>query len=163
MSLTNVPIFHFNDKEGLKEFINRQRSEDKKIVFTNGCFDLLHTGHIRVLNESKNLGDILIVGLNSDSSIKKLKGDDRPIIGEEDRSIIISNLKAVDCIVIYEDESVYDLVGFIKPDFLVKGGDYSIESVVGHEIVLGYGGKVLLVPVENGRSTTSLIQKIIDK
>ena len=133
------------------------------VVFTNGCFDLLHIGHIKVLNAAKKEGDILIVGMNSDESIHKLKGPDRPIINENDRATILINLKAVDCVIIYDSSSVYDLINFLNPDVLVKGGDYTLENIVGHDIVMAYGGKVVIVPIEENRSTTTIIKKITEE
>lgn len=132
------------------------------VVFTNGCFDLLHTGHLKVLNAAKKEGDILIVGMNSDESVRRLKGPDRPIVNEEDRSNLLINLKAVDYVIIYDDPSVFKLIQFLSPDVLVKGGDYTLQKVVGHNIVMAYGGRVVIVPIADSNSTTNVIKKIKD-
>jgi len=143
--------------------INQLKQDNYVIVFTNGVFDLLHVGHLKVLNAASKEGDIVIVGLNSDKSVKKLKGPDRPIINQEDRSNILLNLKCVDYVILFDDSSVYDLVNFIKPDVLVKGGDYCLHQVVAYEILQSYGGKVVLVPTEESRSTTRVIEDVILK
>lgn len=132
------------------------------VVFTNGCFDLLHTGHLKVLNAAKKEGDMLVVGMNSDESVRILKGPNRPIVNEEDRSNVLINLKAVDYVIIYDDPSVFKLIQFLSPDVLVKGGDYTLEKVVGHNIVMAYGGRVVIVPIDDSNSTTNVIKKIKD-
>ena len=141
-----------------KEFLLKNRH--KKIVFTNGCFDILHSGHIMYLNEAKALGDFLIVGLNSDSSIKQLKGSDRPINNEEDRKYLLENLRAVDCVEIFSQDTPYELIKAIGPDILVKGGDWQISEIVGSDIVLKKGGEVKSLSFKEGKSTTKLIEKI---
>jgi len=141
-----------------KEFLLKNRH--KKIVFTNGCFDILHSGHIMYLNEAKAQGDYLIVGLNSDSSIKKLKGSDRPINNEEDRKYLLENLKAVDCVEIFSEDTPYELIKIIMPNILVKGGDWQISEIVGSDIVLKKGGEVKSLSFKEGKSTTNIIEKI---
>ena len=141
-----------------KEFLLKNRH--KKIVFSNGCFDILHSGHIMYLNEAKAQGDYLIVGLNSDSSIKKLKGSDRPINNEEDRKYLLENLKAVDCVEIFSEDTPYELIKIIMPNILVKGGDWQISEIVGSDIVLKKGGEVKSLSFEEGKSTTNIIEKI---
>jgi len=141
-----------------KEFLLKNRH--KKIVFTNGCFDILHSGHIMYLNEAKAQGDYLIVGLNSDSSIKKLKGSDRPINNEEDRKYLLENLKAVDCVEIFSQDTPYELIKTIMPNILVKGGDWQISEIVGSDIVLKKGGEVKSLSFKEGKSTTNIIEKI---
>jgi len=141
-----------------KEFLLKNRH--KKIVFTNGCFDILHSGHIMYLNEAKAQGDYLIVGLNSDSSIKKLKGSDRPINNEEDRKYLLENLKAVDCVEIFAEDTPYELIKIIMPNILVKGGDWQISEIVGSDIVLKKGGEVKSLSFKEGKSTTNIIEKI---
>ena len=136
------------------------RHAGKKIVFTNGCFDVLHRGHVEYLQKSRDCGDILIVGMNSDSSVTKLKGPQRPLVGEEDRAFILSQLVSVDAVVVFSEETPYELIKQIKPDVLIKGGDYQIHEVVGRDIVEGNGGKVVLIPLVTGRSTTNIIEKI---
>lgn len=134
--------------------------KNKKVVFTNGCFDILHRGHISYLNEAKSLGDILVIGLNSDASVKRLKGENRPINNEADRSFMLANLKSVDCVFVFEEDTPYELIKKIKPDILVKGGDWKPDQIVGHDIVAALGGKTLSLNFEDGYSTTNLIQKV---
>lgn len=134
---------------------------DKKVVFTNGCFDILHVGHIRYLKKAAELGDILVVGLNSDNSIKRLKGNDRPVNREKDRIEMLSELDFIDYIIVFNDDTPYEVIKTIEPDILVKGGDYTLESVVGKDIVESYGGEVKIIPVVEGFSTTNIIGKIL--
>ena len=124
------------------EIINRIKAERKKIVFTNGCFDLLHVGHIRYLTQAKKLGDFLIIGLNSDSSVKELKGEDRPINSFEDRATLLSAIESVDLVIMFEEQTPENLIKDIVPDILVKGGDYNIEDIVGYQTVIQNGGQV---------------------
>jgi rfaE bifunctional protein nucleotidyltransferase chain/domain len=147
----------------LKEFQKiRQDIKEKnlKLVFTNGCFDILHRGHIAYLNEAKSLGDLLIVGLNSDSSVIKLKGTNRPYNIENDRAFVLDNLKAVDYIILFSEDTPYNLIKNVKPDYLVKGGDWKEEEIVGSDIVKEYGGKVISLKYIDDYSTTSFINKI---
>jgi rfaE bifunctional protein nucleotidyltransferase chain/domain len=146
--------------DDLKSFISKLKSENKKIVFTNGVFDILHRGHVEYLNEAKKLGEVLIVGLNSDSSVKKIKGKNRPIMNEGDRAYTLSNLKPVDYVVIFEEESPYNLIKKILPDFLVKGGDWKTDEIIGSDIVRESGGKVLSIKYLENYSTSSIIKKI---
>lgn len=148
----------------LKELIsirNSLRSEGKKVVFTNGCFDLLHRGHVEFLNEAKHCGDVLIVGLNSDSSVERIKGKNRPIVSQEDRAYILSNLLAVDYVALFEDDTPRAMIEALLPDVLVKGADWSLEEVVGREIVERAGGEVRTIPLVPNRSTTGIIEKIM--
>ncbi|MBY0516230.1 MAG: D-glycero-beta-D-manno-heptose 1-phosphate adenylyltransferase [Bacteriovoracaceae bacterium] len=135
------------------------RSKGKKIVFTNGCFDILHRGHVAYLNEAKKLGDILIIGLNSDASVKRLKGSERPINSELDRKFVLENLKAVDGVEIFTQDTPLELIKLIRPSILVKGGDWKIEQIVGSAEVIGWGGEVLSLNFVDGYSTTSVINK----
>jgi len=135
----------------------------KKIVFTNGCFDILHAGHVHYLNECKNFGDILIVGINSDSSIRRLKGEKRPILPLELRAYTLSNLCSVDYVVPFEEDTPYNLIKEIKPDILVKGGDWEPELIVGREIVESYGGKVITIPFKFDISTSKIIGQILER
>jgi D-glycero-beta-D-manno-heptose 1-phosphate adenylyltransferase len=130
-----------------------------RIVFTNGCFDILHRGHVEYLKKAKLLGDILIVGLNSDSSVRRIKGDKRPINNESDRAIVLKELKSVDEVIIFQEETPLDLIKKIKPDVLVKGGDWKLEDIVGYEFVINNGGKVFSIPYIKGYSTTDIINK----
>lgn len=147
-------------RKKLKEIVKELKKEGKKIVFTNGCFDLIHKGHVYLLKEAKKLGDVLIVGLNSDSSIKKIKGKGRPILKEEERSFIIDNIKGVDYVVIFNEKTPFKLIKEIKPDILVKGGDYKEDEIVGGEFVKKRKGKVVIIPYLSGFSTTEIIRRI---
>ena len=137
--------------------------DGKKIVFTNGCFDILHAGHVRYLTEAKKFGDILIVGLNSDASVKKLKGDSRPINSEQDRAEVLLGLKAVDEVVIFSEQTAENLISKIQPDIYVKGGDYNLENLPEAKIVQSYGGEVKFINLVEGRSTSNIIKKISEQ
>ena len=140
--------------------IKSLREQGKKIVFTNGCFDIIHTGHVQYLQEARELGDILIIGLNSDTSVKKLKGADRPINDQNSRAIVLSALNAVDYVIVFEQNTPYDLINKIKPDILVKGGDWPEDKIVGYDIVKASGGIVKSLSFHAGNSTTAIIEKI---
>lgn len=142
------------------EIINRIKAERKKIVFTNGCFDLLHVGHIRYLAQAKKLGDFLIIGLNSDNSVKELKGEDRPINSFEDRATLLSAIESVDLVIMFEEQTPENLIKDIVPDILVKGGDYNIEDIVGYQTVIQNGGQVKTLSFYEGYSSTNYINKI---
>jgi len=144
----------------LQKFLSLNKS--KKIVFTNGCFDILHFGHVYYLNEAKKLGDLLIVGLNSDSSVRTLKGANRPINIESHRKYILENLKCVDFVEIFSEETPLKLIEFIKPSVLVKGGDYKPDTTVGYDFVTKNDGRVEILSFIDGLSTTNLIKKISD-
>ena len=146
--------------EKVEDVVRHIRNENKTIVFTNGCFDVIHSGHVRYLIEAKQLGDDLILGVNSDSSIKRLKGESRPINNEEDRLIVLAAFEMIDFLVIFNEDTPYNLIQTIKPDFLVKGGDWKEEQIVGSDIVKSYGGKVLSLPYHQGRSSTVIIEKM---
>lgn len=150
-------IVSINEIGSISETI---RKNSKKIVFTNGCFDILHYGHISYLKQAKSLGDILIVGLNSDSSVRRIKGDQRPIIPEKERAEILDTVKPVDYVVIFGEDTPENLIHIVKPDFLVKGGDYKAKEIVGARFVQSYGGKVIILPYIPGNSTTNIIQRI---
>jgi rfaE bifunctional protein nucleotidyltransferase chain/domain len=142
------------------EIINRIKADRKKIVFTNGCFDLLHVGHIRYLAQAKRLGDFLIIGLNSDSSVKELKGQDRPINSFDDRATLLSAIESVDLVIMFEEQTPENLIKDIVPDILVKGGDYNIEDIVGYQTVMQNGGQVKTLSFYDGYSSTNYINKI---
>ena len=142
------------------ESINIMKAERKKIVFTNGCFDLLHVGHVRYLAQAKKLGDFLIIGLNSDSSVKELKGEDRPINSFEDRATLLSAIESVDSVIMFEEQTPENLIKDIVPDILVKGGDYNIEDIVGYQTVIQNGGQVKTLSFYDGYSSTNYINKI---
>lgn len=140
-----------------------KENQGKKIVFTNGCFDILHIGHVEYLNEAKAQGDVLIIGLNSDASIKVLKGSDRPINNEADRKEMLLNLKAVDCVQIFNNQTPEEIIELIKPHVLVKGGDWKKEEILGSQFVLAHGGEVKSLLFKKGYSTSRIIQSIQGK
>lgn len=147
----------------LKELTNiilDLKSRGKKIVFTNGCFDLLHYGHLKYLEKAKAKGDILVVAINSDSSVKKIKGNNRPITGEKDRARMIAGLGCVDYVVVFKEKTPLEVIKILKPDILVKGSDWKKNNIVGREVVLKKGGRVLILSFLKGYSTTKLIKKI---
>jgi rfaE bifunctional protein nucleotidyltransferase chain/domain len=147
------------NSENLEPALQSYKNKNLKIVFTNGCFDLLHIGHVRYLEEAASLGDVLIVGINTDASVQKLKGPTRPIQNENDRAEILASLKSVQHTILFGEETPLELIQKIKPDVLVKGGDWAIPQIVGSDFVLKNGGKVLSLQFVDGKSTTSLIQK----
>jgi rfaE bifunctional protein nucleotidyltransferase chain/domain len=153
----NNKIFSLDD---LKNQVNAWKQAGEEVVFTNGCFDIIHRGHIEVLAQTADLGDRLIIGLNSDSSIQKLKGEDRPIIDEQARAILLAALSFVDAVILFPEDTPINLISTLLPDLLAKGGDYEIETIVGHEIVQNNGGEVILVPFVDGFSSTIIIDKI---
>jgi len=148
------------DREQIKNQCNIWRFNEKKIVFTNGCFDILHLGHIDYLTQAANLGGILLIGLNSDASVKAIKGPDRPFNNEEARAIILASLSFVDGLIVFDEETPYELIKLVNPDILVKGADYSVEQIAGHDIVQAHGGEVITIPLTEGYSTTDLIARI---
>ncbi|MDI3547541.1 MAG: D-beta-D-heptose 7-phosphate kinase / D-beta-D-heptose 1-phosphate adenosyltransferase [Halanaerobiales bacterium] len=158
-----IDVMNNGKRKSLKEIkeITEKLRNKKKIIFTNGCFDILHSGHIAYLKKAKELGDILIVGLNSDNSVKKIKGEKRPIISLNNRIKILEELSVIDYIVVFDEETPYNLINEIKPDIIVKGGDYTAKEVVGRDIVEKYGGEVKILPYFSGESTTNIINKIL--
>ena len=140
--------------------INRWKKSGYKVVFTNGCFDILHLGHLDYLEKSRNLGDRLVIGLNTDSSVRRLKGPNRPIIAELSRARMLAALAFVDLVIAFNEETPLELIKKVKPDILIKGKDYSIENIVGAEFVLGNGGEVKTIEILEGYSTTEIINKI---
>ncbi|MDI3546939.1 MAG: D-glycero-beta-D-manno-heptose 1-phosphate adenylyltransferase [Halanaerobiales bacterium] len=144
----------------LKEIVARLRQQKKRIVFTNGCFDLIHVGHVRSLAKAKALGDVLIVGVNSDSSVRQLKGEKRPIMSQDERVELLSYLEMIDYLVIFNETTSSCLLRELKPDVYVKGGDYTLSTLPEWSVVKDYGGEVELVPVVNGCSTSEIIKKI---
>ena len=144
----------------LQKLIDNWKQNNNKIVFTNGCFDIVHRGHIDVLSKIADLGDKLIIGLNSDSSIKRIKGADRPIIDQFSRSLLLASIEFIDAVVIFENDTPIELINSIKPDILAKGGDYEVEKIVGYNTVIKNGGKVITVPLVKGLSTTNIINYI---
>jgi rfaE bifunctional protein nucleotidyltransferase chain/domain len=136
------------------------RRQGKRIVFTNGCFDLLHPGHVRYLRAAKRLGDVLVVGLNSDRSVRRLKGAQRPLVPERARCEVVAALEMVDLVTLFPQDTPYDLIARVQPDVLVKGGDWPAERIVGADIVRARGGRVRSLPFAKGYSTTALVERI---
>lgn len=146
--------------EELAKRLKSIRSAGQKIVFTNGCFDLLHSGHVRYLAQARSLGDVLVVGLNSDRSVRSLKGPGRPIRTQDQRCELLAALESVDFVVVFDEETPYKLIESVGPDVLVKGGDWPLAEIVGADLVQGRGGQVLSLSFIEGESTTSLIEQI---
>lgn len=142
---------------------NELKKQNKKVVFTNGVFDILHAGHVDYLIKAKKLGDVLIVAVNSDSSVKKIKGDLRPVVPQNERAFIISQLKAVDYVTIFDEETPYEVIKKLIPDVLVKGADWSKDKIVGADIVESNGGKVETIKFVNNTSTTNIIKTVLEK
>ena len=148
------------DAAGLERFIRDVRGEGKRIVFTNGVFDILHPGHVRYLQAARGHGDLLIVGLNSDASVRRNKGPERPINPEHERAEVLTALACVDAVSIFDDETPADIIRRVQPDILVKGADWPADQIVGRDTVEARGGRVILEPVEQGYSTTTIVKKI---
>lgn len=146
----------------LKKIISSLQSQGKKIVFTNGCFDILHIGHARYLQEASALGDILVVAVNTDSSVKQFKGDKRPVVPEDERAEMVASLECVDYVVLFDDRLPSRILDELKPDIDVKGGDYTIDKMPEAKVVLGYGGKVKILKEIKGKATTNVIKKIVE-
>ncbi len=146
--------------DSLKHQLKRWRLQNKKIVFTNGVFDILHQGHIASLCQAAELGNILIVGVNADASVKRLKGNSRPINNENSRTLILAALLITDAVIVFEEDTPYHLITTIMPDVLVKGGDYTIDTIVGSKEVIANGGQVIIAPTVAGFSTTGIIERM---
>ncbi|MBS3768873.1 MAG: D-glycero-beta-D-manno-heptose 1-phosphate adenylyltransferase [Bacteroidales bacterium] len=146
--------------ETLGPLLTYWRLKDNRIVFTNGCFDILHRGHIEYLSKTASLGDIVVVGLNSDRSVRKIKGNDRPLQDEYSRALVMASLKQVTGVYLFDEETPYNLITRVKPDVLVKGGDYKVEEIVGADVVKAYGGEVVTIDFLKGYSTSGLIEKL---
>lgn len=146
--------------EIIKNEIKALQQQGKKIVFTNGCFDILHAGHVDIFQQARNLGDALVVAVNSDISIKKIKGEKRPVVPQAQRMQVLAALEAIDYVVIFDEENPLKIIKEIQPDILVKGGDWPVETIVGREIVEKKGGKVLSIPLMEGISTTNIIEEV---
>ena len=149
------------DRKDAATFCENLRRE-KKIVFTNGCFDIIHAGHVRYLTAAKNFGDVLIVGLNDDESVRRLKGASRPINSQDDRAEVLLGLKAVDHVIFFGEQTAENLIAEVKPDVYVKGGDYTLDTLPEAKIVQSYGGRVEFVNLVAGRSTTKIVEKILE-
>lgn len=151
------------NRDVLATIIDQERAKGKQVVFTNGCFDLLHAGHVKYLQAARRLGDLLILGLNSDVSVRRLKGPKRPLIGEVERAHILAALDCIDYVCLFDEETPLELITAVKPQILVKGGDYTPEGVVGKDLVESYGGRVELIPFVDGKSTTNIIEKVLER
>lgn len=147
--------------EELQSWLGLWRFKNKRIVFTNGCFDVIHRGHIEYLSKAADLGDVLILGLNSDQSVSQLKGEGRPILDQETRSKILASIKFVDRVVIFDEETPINLISKVIPDVLVKGADYSQREIVGADIVRNNGGEIVTIELVEGQSSSNIIQKIL--
>jgi D-glycero-beta-D-manno-heptose 1-phosphate adenylyltransferase len=147
-------------KNELDDILLQIREKGLTIGFTNGCFDILHKGHIHYLADASDLADVFIIGLNTDSSVKRLKGPNRPLQDQESRAISLSALVFIDYVVMFGEDTPLELLKIIRPNMLVKGGDYQVETIVGYDLVTSYGGKVITLPLVKGYSTTSIIKKI---
>jgi D-beta-D-heptose 7-phosphate kinase/D-beta-D-heptose 1-phosphate adenosyltransferase len=150
-------------RDSLARILETERQRGKTIVFTNGCFDLLHVGHVKYLQKARQLGDLLVLGLNSDDSIRRLKGPSRPLISEDERAHILAALACIDHVVVFDEDTPIELIRLLRPHILVKGGDYTPEGVVGKDLVESYGGRVALIDLVDGRSTTNIIERILDR
>ena len=148
------------DKQALLEARGKMKQAGKQLVFTNGCFDLIHAGHVRYLAQARALGDVLVVALNSDRSVRALKGEGRPILNEQERAEVIAALEAVDYVIVFDEETPRELIAALLPDVLVKGGDWPLDQIVGRDEVEAVGGKVLSLPYVEGSSTTEIIERI---
>lgn len=142
---------------------SKWKQENKKVVFTNGVFDIVHRGHVEYLSSAKKLGDILVVGVNSDSSVKRIKGELRPIVQEEDRAFIVSQLSCVDAVCLFSEDTPLNLISLLVPDILVKGADYTLENIVGRDVVEKAGGKVQTIEFVSNRSTTNIVEIIVSR
>lgn len=147
-------------RDKIAGFCQILREGGQRVVFTNGCFDILHAGHVRYLAKARSFGDCLVLGLNTDSSVRRIKGENRPVNSELDRAEVAGALKAVDYVVLFEEPTAEELIRQVHPDVYVKGGDYTVETLPEGQIVLGYGGRVELVELVEGRSTTNVIARI---
>ena len=158
-AISSIPAKVF-DLDNLLHRVRRWRLQDKKIVFTNGVFDILHEGHIASLSEAASFGHVLIVGVNTDASVKRLKGESRPVNNEKSRSLLLASLVITDAVILFEEDTPQKLISAILPDVLVKGGDYTLDQIVGANEVLANGGDVKIVPILEGFSTTSIIERM---
>ncbi|MEJ8802519.1 D-glycero-beta-D-manno-heptose 1-phosphate adenylyltransferase [Pontibacter sp. H249] len=147
-------------QQQLQEQLKVWREQGQKVVFTNGCFDLLHLGHVDYLEKARQLGDKLVLGLNTDASISRIKGPSRPLQDEMSRARVMASLLFIDAVVLFNDDTPLELIKLVQPDILVKGDDYAVEQIVGHEVVMAKGGEVKTVPLVKGYSTTNIVNKI---
>jgi len=152
-------------REALKKILTTHQKQGKKVVFTNGCYELIHVGHVRYLEQAKRYGDILVVAVNSDSSTRKLKGEKRPLLPEQERAEILSALGCVDYVVIFDEVDPLSIITYLKPDVLVKGGDWTVDTIIGRDVVEASGGKVISLPYIEGTSTSTskIIERIVER
>ena len=150
-------------REELKKVRAQLKAENKKVVFTNGCFDLIHSGHVDYLLKSKQLGDVLIVALNTDESVQRIKGEKRPILNQNERAFIVSNLKPVDYVTFFDEDTPAEIIADLIPDILVKGADWSLDKIVGRDVVEANGGEVKTIEFVNDQSTSKIIQTILSR
>jgi D-beta-D-heptose 7-phosphate kinase/D-beta-D-heptose 1-phosphate adenosyltransferase len=161
-----APIFFFRnsgDRDRLRSWREDLRAQGKKLVFTNGVFDILHAGHVTYLAKARSMGDVLIIGLNSDESTRSIKGPKRPLQHEEDRATLLAGLKMCDAVAVFDQDTPFDLIELVVPDVLVKGGDYTVETIVGRETVERNGGVVMPLSFVEGRSTSGIVERIIER
>jgi D-glycero-beta-D-manno-heptose 1-phosphate adenylyltransferase len=154
---------NIKSRKEIKEIRVQLKNEGKKVVFTNGCFDLIHSGHVDYLIKAREMGDVLILGLNSDSSVKRIKGNKRPILKQDERAFIISNLKPVDYVTFFEEDTPAEIINDLIPDVLVKGADWAIDEIVGREVVEANGGEVKTIQFVNDQSTSNIIKIIKER
>ncbi len=150
------------NRETLKNNIDMLRKEGKNIAFTNGCFDILHVGHVRYLKEARNTADVLVLALNSDASVREIKGEKRPLVGEDERAEVLAALECVDFITVFSEPTPLALINLIKPDILIKGGHWPEEKIVGRDEVRKWGGRVVVIAEVKGKSTTNIVDKIVE-
>lgn len=148
-------------RAALARIVRRAQARGRRVVFTNGCFDLLHAGHVRLLEQARRCGDLLVVGINSDRSVRALKGAGRPVVPQRDRALVVGALKSVDYVTIFDEATPQRLIARLKPDILVKGGDWRREQIVGRDIVEGRGGRVVRIPLLQGRSSSAVVERIL--
>jgi rfaE bifunctional protein nucleotidyltransferase chain/domain len=156
LEVTQNKIF---DHATLKNRLAMWRFLNNRIVFTNGCFDILHRGHIEYLSKARDLGSVLVIGLNSDASVRRIKGEGRPVQDETSRALLLASLRFVDAVILFDEDTPLDLIQLVEPDVLVKGGDYTGENIVGAEFVKARGGEVVTIPLVEGYSTSEIIKK----
>ncbi len=161
MKKTNL-LDKIKSLDDAKTRVDALKASGKKIVFTNGCFDILHAGHVMYLDEAKALGDVLVLGLNSDSSIQQLKGSHRPVVKEKERQLVMAALESIDFVILFQETTPFTLIETLKPDIHVKGGDYKADQLPEYPIVKSYGGDVQILPFYPGMSTTSIINTILE-
>lgn len=160
MTVDDAEVARVMSHEAVVAFVTAQRTAGRRIVFTNGVFDILHPGHVRYLQHARALGDLLIVGLNADESVRRNKGPERPVNSQEERAELLSALACVDGVVIFTEDTPADVIRLVQPDILVKGADWAADEIVGRDTVEARGGRVVRVPVEEGYSTTSIVERI---